>query len=776
MPLLRRRPRPGFVPLPPLPALLGLLWLAAPAGAQRIPLVDLDRDAGRHTVVDREAGQYLGHVSTTLLGDGRTILAVYPKGHGKGAILMKRSADGGRTWSERLPTPENWATSLETPTIHRVPDPVKGGHRLILFSGLYPARIASSEDEGRTWTPLAPIGDWGGIVVMGSVVPMADGSLLAFFHDDGRFFRANGRATGTFRLFQVRSTDGGRSWGEPTEIWSGSDLHLCEPGAVRSPDGRTLALLLRENRRKAPSQIITTTDEGRSWSTPRELAWELTGDRHTAQYAGDGRLLITFRDMAEGSATKGDWVAWVGHWDDLLRGTPGQYRVRIKDNTNQWDSTYPGLERMPDGSFVTTTYGHWDTGQPPYILSARLRLEELDARAAFDASRLDRLSRYLQQQVDSAKIGGAVAVVLRDGEVVYEQAVGWADREANRAMTPDAIFRIASQTKALVSAGIMMLVEEGRIALSDPASKWLPTFARTAVATRSDTGTLITPAKRQITIFDLLTHTAGISYGTDAIVAERYRAAGLGPAAGFGWYTADKREPICATMDRLGTLPFVAQPGERWVYGYNADVLGCIVERASGVPLDRFLRERLTEPLGMRDTRFFVPSEERQRLVAVYRNDTEGRLVRADTGARGQGHYVDGPRMSFSGGAGLTSTARDYARFLEMLRRGGAIDGQRHLSPRSVELLSTDQVGTRYSADGGTGWGLGFATVQRTGANGFASAGSFNWGGAYASIYAVDPAERLVMVLMLQHLPGTPEARARFQTLVYQALVGGAPR
>jgi CubicO group peptidase (beta-lactamase class C family) len=132
--------------------------------------------------------------------------------------------------------------------------------------------------------------------------------------------------------------------------------------------------------------------------------------------------------------------------------------------------------------------------------------------------------------------------------------------------------------------------------------------------------------------------------------------------------------------------------------------------------------------------------------------------------------------MSFSGGAGLTSTARDYARFLEMLRRGGAIDGQRHLSPRSVELLSTDQVGTRYSADGGTGWGLGFATVQRTGANGFASAGSFNWGGAYASIYAVDPAERLVMVLMLQHLPGTPEARARFQTLVYQALVGGAPR
>jgi CubicO group peptidase (beta-lactamase class C family) len=450
--------------------------------------------------------------------------------------------------------------------------------------------------------------------------------------------------------------------------------------------------------------------------------------------------------------------------------------VRIKDNTNQWDSTYPGLERMPDGSFITVTYGHWDAGQQPYILSARLRLEELDARAAVDAARLERLTRYLQQQVDSAKIGGAVALVLRDGEVVYEQAVGWADREAQRAMTSDAIFRIASQTKALVSAAVMMLVEEGRIALTDPASKWIPTFARTTVATRSDTGVVITAARRQITVFDLLTHTAGISYGTDALVAERYRVVGLGPAAGFGWYTADKREPICTTMERLGTLPFIAQPGERWVYGYNTDVLGCIVERASGMSLDRFLHERLTEPLGMKDTRFYVPSTERDRFVAVYRNDTEGRLVRADTGARGQGHYVEGPRVSFSGGAGLTSTARDYARFLEMLRRGGAIDGRRYLSPRSVELLTTDQVGTRYSADGGTGWGLGFATVQRTGANGFASAGSFNWGGAYASIYHVDPAERLVMVLMLQHLPGTPEARARFQTFVYQAVVGDSAR
>ncbi|MEK0430546.1 MAG: hypothetical protein RL139_350 [Gemmatimonadota bacterium] len=749
-----------------LAALLGAVGRALPA--QALPFVDLDQDPGRHVVVDREPGQYLGHVSTVLLGDGRTILAAYPKGHGEGAILLKRSEDGGRTWSDRLPTPANWVTSKETPTLFRVPDPVTGGHRVLLFSGLYPARMASSEDEGRTWTPLAPIGDWGGIVLMGSVVPMADGSLLAFFHDDGRFFRAGGRADGVFRLYQVRSTDGGRTWGRPREIWRGTDVHLCEPGAVRSPDGRTLALLLRENRRRSESHVMITTDEGRTWSTPRPLDRALTGDRHTAQYARDGRLVVTFRDMAAESPTKGDWVAWVGRWEDLLAGTPGQYRVRLKDNTDGWDSSYPGLERLGDGRFVATTYGHWEAGQPPYILSVPFRLEELDARSAFDGARLARIDRYLQAEVDSARIAGAVAIVLRDGEVVYERAFGWADREAGTPMRPDHLFRIASQTKALTSTAVMMLIEEGRVALGDPVSRWLPTFARTTVANAADTGRTTVPARRAITIFDLLTHTAGISYGTEGLVAARYRAAGLGPAAGFGWYTADKDEPICTTMDRLGTLPFVAQPGERFVYGYNTDILGCVVERASGLPLDAFLRERLTGPLGLRDTRFFVPAEERARLVTVYRTDEQGRAVRADTGARGQGHYADGPRRSFAGGAGLTSTARDYARFLEMIRQGGALGGTRYLSPRSVELMTTNQIGSRYGD--GTGFGLGFSTVERLGANGFASVGSFNWGGAYASVYNVDPAQRMVTVLMLQNLPGTPEARARFSTLVYQAL------
>ncbi|MCA0374121.1 MAG: glycoside hydrolase [Gemmatimonadetes bacterium] len=360
------------------PALL-LPLLAVLQEPFRVPVLDLARDSASLVVVDREPGQYLGHVTTALLGDGRTILAVYPKGHGQGAIVMKRSADAGRTWSARLPVPDNWATSQEVPTIHRVPDPVRGGHRLLLFSGLYPARMASSDDEGQHWTPLAPIGDWGGIVVMGSVVVMRDGGLLAFFHDDGRFFAGAGKATGTFTLFQTRSRDGGRTWASPRAIWSGDSLHLCEPGAVRSPDGRTLALLLRENRRRASSHVMFTRDEGEQWSAPQPLARELTGDRHTAQYAPDGRLVVTFRDMAAGSATQGDWVAWVGRYDDLVGGTPGAYRVRLADNTDRWDSSYPGLEVLRDGTFVATTYGSWAAGQPPYIVSRRFTLSAWDA-------------------------------------------------------------------------------------------------------------------------------------------------------------------------------------------------------------------------------------------------------------------------------------------------------------------------------------------------------------------------------------------------------------
>ncbi|MFM7150926.1 MAG: sialidase family protein, partial [Gemmataceae bacterium] len=361
-----------------------LLPVTASVRSDDLPLVDLDGDTARQVMVDREKGQYLGHPTTVLLEDGKTILCVYPKGHGRGAIQFKRSLDGGKTWSERLPTPKNWETSQETPTIHRVVDAL-GKKRLILFSGLYPVRMAVSEDDGEHWSELKNVGDWGGIVTMSSVVPLqtGPGHYLALFHDDGRFFQKGGKAKGVFTLYQSQSADGGLTWSAPKTIFESRDVHLCEPGAIRSPDGKQIAVLLRENRRQRNSHIIFSDDEGKTWTAPRELPLSLTGDRHTAKYGPDGRLFISFRDVptrGSSSRTAGDWVGWVGTYDDLRQGKAGQYRIRFKKNHKSSDCAYPGVEILPDGVFVVTTYGHWEKGQPPYILSCRFRLADLDER------------------------------------------------------------------------------------------------------------------------------------------------------------------------------------------------------------------------------------------------------------------------------------------------------------------------------------------------------------------------------------------------------------
>jgi len=387
----------------------------------------------------------------------------------------------------------------------------------------------------------------------------------------------------------------------------------------------------------------------------------------------------------------------------------------------------------------------------------------------FDPARAPIIDRALQRYIDTDRVAGIVALAMQDGKVVYEKAFGWADKEAGRRMATDTIFRIASQTKALTSAAIMQLVEDGSLTLNARAGAFIPSFTRTNVAVANERGVIRqVPATRPITIRDLLTHTAGISYGTEPSVRDLYEAKGLGPAAGAGWYTADKDETVCETMERLGTLPFVAQPGEAWVYGYNTDVLGCIVEKASGQPLDVYLRERITTPLGMKDTHFFLPPAQRDRLAAVY-SSSDGKYVRAPEGSRGQGAYVDGPRKNFAGGAGLLSTARDYARFIETIRRGGSIDGTRILSPLAVKLMSTNQVGTLHSTTG-LGFGLGFETVDRFGANSMSNEGAFGWGGAYGSIYRVDPEARLVMVMMIQLVPNATDIREVFPTLIYQAL------
>ena len=385
-------------------------------------------------------------------------------------------------------------------------------------------------------------------------------------------------------------------------------------------------------------------------------------------------------------------------------------------------------------------------------------------------ARLERITPIMQGAVDSGLIAGAVVLVQRHGQVAYQRAFGWSDREAKRPMRPDALFRIASQTKAITSVAVMQLVERGLVRLSDPVSKWLPGLADVKVAAKADTGLMLLPLKRAITIRDLLTHTAGISYGTDSLIRAAYAAEGLGPNAGYGWYTADKTEPVCATMDRLGRLPIMAQPGERFVYGYSTDILGCVVERAGGMSLADYFAREIFQPLGMTSTWFFPPETAASRLVVVYTRTDSG-LVRAGAGPKGQGDYITGPRANYSGGAGLVSSAGDYARFLQMLANGGRLGGARILGPRTVALMTTDHADTLYSRNG-LGFGLGFEVLEDPGRAGqYGNPGRFGWGGAYTSTYWVDPKDGIVCVFMTQLLPNPGlDLPDRLRALVYQAV------
>lgn len=385
------------------------------------------------------------------------------------------------------------------------------------------------------------------------------------------------------------------------------------------------------------------------------------------------------------------------------------------------------------------------------------------------SERLERLVATQQAYVDDGRLSGAVTLVARHGQVAYFEAFGQSDIESGRPMRTDSIFRIASQTKAIVSVGIMMLQEEGRLLIMDPVSKYLPEFATTTVAVARDDGTYdIVPADRPILVRDLLTHTAGIGYGT-GVAADRWQAAGI-----QGWYFADRDEPIAATIERIAGLPFDAQPGTKWVYGYSTDILGVVIEQASGQSLAEFLRQRVFEPLGMGDTHFYLPPEKRERLAVVYSAAEDGNLERAPDpgGMVGQGLYVDGPRKSYSGGAGLLSTARDYARFLQMMLNGGELDGKRLLSPKTVELMTVDHLHD-IPFTNGVGFGLGYSVVKDLGARGVpGSVGEYGWGGAYHSSYWVDPEEDLLVVYFTQLIPaGNIDDHGKLRALVYQAIV-----
>jgi CubicO group peptidase (beta-lactamase class C family) len=383
------------------------------------------------------------------------------------------------------------------------------------------------------------------------------------------------------------------------------------------------------------------------------------------------------------------------------------------------------------------------------------------------SERLNRLSNALQEYIDNDQLGGAVVLVLRRGKVVFHEAFGERDAEANAKMQVDTIFRIASQTKAIVSTAVLMLQEEGELLISDPVGKYLPEFLKTTVAVPREDGSYdVVDADRPITIRDLLTHTSGFAYGT-GISADRWLDAGI-----QGWYFADRDEPIGETVARIAKLPADAQPGEAWVYGYSTDILGALVERVSGQPLDAFVSERILKPLRMTDTHFYLPPKKRDRLAVVYAATPQGIVRAAEDGSNGQGAYVDGPRNSFSGGAGLLATATDYARFLQMLLNGGELDGQRILGRKSVELMTVDHLGDVTFTDG-EGFGLGFYVVEDLGARAEpGSIGEYGWGGAYHSQYWVDPAEELVVVYMTQLIPaGDLDDTGKVRALVYQAIV-----
>jgi CubicO group peptidase (beta-lactamase class C family) len=387
-----------------------------------------------------------------------------------------------------------------------------------------------------------------------------------------------------------------------------------------------------------------------------------------------------------------------------------------------------------------------------------------------DPARLGRITETVKRYVDDNRLAGAVTLVLRDGRVAYFETAGLADREQKRPMQKDTIFRIASMSKAVTSVAVMLLEEEGRLLLNDPVSKFIPAFKSTTVAVAPPANAApgspvaIVPAKRQITIRDLLTHTSGVSYGS-GVTRAQYRDAGFDE-----WYFADKPEPVGEWIEKLASLPFDAQPGEAYVYGYNTDILGYVVEKASGVPLDQFFRTRIFEPLKMTDTSFFLAAEKRDRLATVYAISS-GVLDRAPDKGRSQGAYVEGPRACFSGGAGLLSTATDYARFMQMLLNGGELDGVRLLSPTTVALMTSSHTGTLY-AEGRFGFGLGFEITEHVGRSGRpGSVGEFGWGGAYYTKFWADPQEKLVVVFMSQLLPsGGLDLQDKLRALVYQAI------
>lgn len=401
------------------------------------------------------------------------------------------------------------------------------------------------------------------------------------------------------------------------------------------------------------------------------------------------------------------------------------------------------------------------------MLVSALRATDAAAQG-FDPVRLKRLDAVIETEIQGGKLAGAVMLVKRNGEDVVLRGYGRQDIEGGVAMRPDTIFRIASMSKSVTTVAALMLYEEGRFMLNDPVGKFIPEFAHSVVAVPPPPGApagvkyTTVPAKHAITIHELMTHTAGLTYG-DMLAIDDYKAAKL-----YGWYLIDHDETIGDAMKRLATLPLSAQPGEAFNYGYSTDLLGYLVEVISGQPLDKFVEERITKPLKMVDTSYYLPPEKASRLAVVYGLE-KGKLVRGEDAAHSD--FIHGPRKLFSGGAGLLSTASDYGRLLQMLLNDGELDGVRLLSPRTVALMHMNHTGDLFTGEG-RAFGLGFWVNEKPGIYGeLVGPGAYGWGSAYFPQYFVDPKEHLIGLLMTQLRPTDGNnLNQRFKVTIYQAL------
>ena len=384
----------------------------------------------------------------------------------------------------------------------------------------------------------------------------------------------------------------------------------------------------------------------------------------------------------------------------------------------------------------------------------------------FSSERFDRLDKAMQGYVDRKEVGGCVCLVARHGKVVYHKSFGYRDVEANAPMSNDVIFGIMSMTKPIVSVALMQLWEDGRFQLDDPVSKYLPEFAEMRVASLGKDGKIQTaPAKNPIRVKHVLTHTSGL--------ASWYR--GIGKAA-YAKANAKRRPDwtLGEFVSELAKQPLNYEPGAYWEYGAATDVVGRLVEVLSGEPLDDYLRKHLYEPLGMTDTYFYLPKEKLGRLAAAYRRGDGGKRALLET-PNENSRFVRGPRTYFSGQGGLVSTTHDYFRFHQMMLGGGEIDGVRILGPMTVRLVTSNHIGDEViSIRGhGDGFGLGYSVVTAVGQSGLPnSIGTFSWGGAWGTVFFVDPEQDMLGVMMTQITPYSHlNIRRDFQTLTYSALL-----